>query len=122
AFVTGNTSSTDFPTTNPIRAHRFGSSIFKSTNAAGSWGPSDSGLAASLIIDLVFQPGNSSIIYAATDTGLFKSSDSGANWSRLPGSPPFIYSELALDPVNPAIIYVATNEGVFKSTDGGNSF
>ena len=122
AYVAGNTSSTDFPTTNPVQTNRSGHSIFKSTNAAGNWAPSDAGLAASLIIDLVFQPGNSSIIYAATDTGLFKSTDSGANWSRLPGSPSSIYSELALDPVNPAIIYVATNDGVFKSTDGGNSF
>jgi uncharacterized repeat protein (TIGR01451 family) len=122
AYVAGNTLSTDFPTTNPVQANRSGHAIFKSTNAATNWAPSDSGLAASLIIDLVFQPGNSSIIYAATDTGLFKSIDGGANWSVLPGSPPFIYSELAIDPVNPAIIYVATNGGVFKSTDGGNSF
>jgi uncharacterized repeat protein (TIGR01451 family) len=122
AYVAGTTSSADFPTTNPVQAIRSGHAIFKSTNAAGNWAPSDSGLTASLIIDLVFQPGNSSIIYAATETGLFKSSDSGANWSLLPGSPPFIYSELALDPVNPAIIYVTTNGGVFKSTDGGNSF
>lgn len=122
AYVAGNTSSTDFPTTNPVQANRSGHSIFKSTNAASTWAPSDSGLAAALIIDLVFQPGNSSIVYAATDTGLFKSTDNGVNWSPLPASPPFIYSEIALDPVNPAIIYVATNGGVFKSTDGGNSF
>jgi uncharacterized repeat protein (TIGR01451 family) len=122
AYVTGNTSSADFPTTNPVQAIRRGHAIFKSTNAAGNWAPSDSGLAASLIIDLVFQPGNSSIIYAVTDAGLFKSTDGGANWSALPASPPFILSKLAIDPVNPAIIYVATNGGVFKSTDGGNSF
>ncbi|HKG61452.1 MAG TPA: SBBP repeat-containing protein [Pyrinomonadaceae bacterium] len=122
AYVAGTTSSADFPTTNPVQAIRSGHSIFKSTNAAGNWAPSDSGLAASLIIDLVFQPGNSSIIYAATDTGLFKSIDSGANWSPLPATPPFIISDLALDPVNPAIIYVATNGGLFRSADGGNSF
>jgi len=122
AYVTGHTSSADFPTTNPVQANRAGHSIFKSTNAASNWAPSDSGLAASLIIDLVFQPGNASIVYAVTDTGLFKSTDSGANWTRLSGSPAFIYSELAIDPVNPAIIYVATNGGLFKSTDGGNSF
>ena len=122
AYVGGSTLSTDFPTTNPVRANRSGSSIFKSIDSAITWGPSDSGLAASLVIDLVFQPGNSSTIYAATDTGLFKSTDSGAHWTLLPGSPPFIYSEIAIDPVNPAIIYVATNGGVFKSTDGGNNF
>lgn len=121
-YVTGNTSSADFPTTNPVQTNRRGHAIFKSTNAAGNWASSDSGLAASVVIDLVFQPGNSSIIYAATDTGVFKSTDSGANWSRLPASPPFVISKLAIDPVNTAIIYLATNGGVFKSTDGGNSF
>jgi uncharacterized repeat protein (TIGR01451 family) len=122
AYIAGSTASADFPTTNPIQAIRLGHAIFKSTNAAGNWAPSDSSLAASLIIDLAFQPGNSSIIYAATDTGLFKSTDGGANWNALPASPPFILFKLALDPVNPAIIYVTTNAGVFKSTDGGNSF
>src|SRR5215204_1138395 len=121
AYVVGTTSSTDFPTTNPVQANRSGHSIFKSTTAAGNWAPSDSGLTASLVFDLVFQPGNSSIIYAATDTGLFKSTDGGANWSSLPAGRPLI-NDLALDPVNPAIIYAATNGGVFKSTDGGNSF
>jgi uncharacterized repeat protein (TIGR01451 family) len=121
AYVTGNTSSADFPTTNPFQATRLGHAIFKTTNAAGNWTPSDSGLAASLVIDLVLQPGNSAIVYAATETGLFKSTDSGANWSSLPGTLPFV-TKLALDPINPAIIYAATNAGVFKSTDGGNSF
>jgi len=122
AYVAGSTLSTDFPTTNPVRANRSGHSIFKTTNAASNWAPSDSGLVASLIFDLVFQPGSSSTIYAATDSGLFRSTDNGANWSLLPGSPPFILLKLAVDPMNPAIIYVATNGGVFKSSDGGNSF
>ena len=81
AYVTGNTSSTDFPTTNPIQANRSGHAIYKSTTAASNWTPSDSGLAASQITDLVFQPGNASIVYAATDAGLFKSIDGGANWN-----------------------------------------
>lgn len=121
AYVAGTTSSTDFPTTNPLQGTRSGHAIFKTTTAAGNWAPSDSSLAASLIFDLVFQPGNSSIIYAATDTGLFKSIDNGANWSALSTTVPLI-NDLALDPVNPSIIYAATNAGVFKSTDGGNTF
>ncbi len=122
AYIAGTTLSTKFPTTNPIQANRSGHSIFKTTNAAGNWAPSDSGLAASIIFDLVFQPGNASIIYAATDTDLFKSTDGGANWSALPATLPFVVDRLALDPVNPAIIYAATDGGLFKSTDGGNSF
>ena len=47
AYVAGTTSSTDFPTTNPLQANRSGHAIFKSTNGAGNWAASDSGLAAS---------------------------------------------------------------------------
>ncbi len=122
AYIAGATLSSDFPTTNPAQANRAGHTIFKSTNAAGNWAPSDAGLTASVINDIVVQPGNASIVYAATDTVIFKSTDGGANWSPLPASPAFILFSIALDPVNPAIIYLATNGGVFKSTDGGNSF
>ena len=122
AYVTGTTSSTDFPTTNPLQANRQGRAIFKSTNGAGNWAGSDSGLAAAVVLDLAFAPNNSSIMYAAAETGLFKTTDGGANWNSVPTTPALSINKLAIDPTNPAIIYAATFSGMFKSTDGGNTF
>ena len=121
-YVSGATSSSDFPTTNPLQAHRAGNSIFKTTDAAGNWTASDSGLSASVVTDLIFDPSNASVLYAATDGGIFKSTDAGAHWNALTGQPAVVATRLAIDPSNPNIIYTAGNGGVFKSSDGGNSF
>jgi uncharacterized repeat protein (TIGR01451 family) len=122
AYVAGNTPSTDFPTTNPLQANRLGHAIYKSTNAAGNWAGSDSGLAASVVFDFAFAPNNSSIMYAAAETGLFKTTDGGANWNSVPTTPTLAINKLAIDPTNSAIIYAAATGGMFKSTDGGNNF
>jgi uncharacterized repeat protein (TIGR01451 family) len=121
AYVTGSTASADFPTTNPLQANRSGNAIFKSSDSAGNWAPSNSGLLAAGVNDLTFQPGNSSIIYAATEAGVFKTLDGGGNWTALAGAN-FQITKLALDPTNSAIIYAATPGGLFKSIDGGNNF
>ncbi|HEV2835252.1 MAG TPA: SBBP repeat-containing protein, partial [Pyrinomonadaceae bacterium] len=121
-YVTGNTGSSDFPTTNPIQPNRAGTAIFKTTNAAGNWNASGSGLSASVVNHLVFSPGNTSIVYAATNIGVFKSTDNGQNWTSAPGQTGLFVNKLAIDPSNTNIIYAATNSGMFKSTDAGNTF
>jgi len=122
AYVTGVTSSRDFPTTNPLQTLRSGNAIFKSANSAGSWAASDSGLIAATVNDLKFHPSNSSIIYAATDTGVFKTTDNGLNWTALSGQTALPVTRVALDPTDANVIYAATGGGVYKSTDGGNNF
>jgi len=122
AYVTGSTTSHNFPTTNPIQANRSGHPLFRSTNSAGNWAPGDSGMSASEVTDLVFQPGNSSIVYAAADTGLFKSTDGGATWNAFPTTPKLTINKLAIDSTNTTVIYAAATGGMFKSTDGGNNF
>ncbi len=122
AYVTGFTVSPDFPTSNPLQANRAGNSIFKSIDGAANWAPSDSGVLAAGVSDLAFQPGSSSILYAATEAGIFKTTDGGANWAVLPGSAELFVNKVAIDPANTNIIYAATIDGAFKSVDGGAAF
>jgi uncharacterized repeat protein (TIGR01451 family) len=122
AYVTGFTSSRDFPTTNPLQTSRSGNTIFKSINSAGSWTASDSGLIAATVNDLKFHPSNSSFIYAATETGVYKTLDGGVSWTALSGQTALPVNRVALDPTDANVIYAATNGGVYKSTDGGNNF
>lgn len=82
------------------------------------------------VFTLAVDPQTPTTVYAGTDQGVFKSTNSGASWALLPT--PF-FSEipiLALDPANPAVLYAAYHRvvddiisaGVFKSTDGGGSW
>ncbi|HEV2111397.1 MAG TPA: hypothetical protein VGT99_08590 [Gammaproteobacteria bacterium] len=78
---------------------------------------------------VVVNPAAPSILYAASGTGVFKSTDSGADWTLVFGTP-IAPNDLAIDPLNPSILYTSysgANTGfsgdatktLFKSTDGG---
>jgi photosystem II stability/assembly factor-like uncharacterized protein len=63
-------------------------------------------------------------IYAAGDTGVFRSTDAGAKWERLgrQGDLPTVWS-LAIDPVDPRVLFTGTRPtGVYRSRDGGVSW
>jgi len=58
-------------------------------------------------------------VYAATLSGLFKSTDGGASWRNLFASS--VYA-VAINPQNPSTIYAGTDNGVAQSTDSGESW
>jgi len=123
AYVTGEADSRDFPLTNPFQATKSGNALFKSTNAAASWGVSESGLTASTVRSISFDPTNPALVFAAAENGIFKSTNGGVSWSVLGAkqtSTPV--NKVIVDPTNISIIFAATNGGIFKSTDAGEHF
>ncbi len=75
---------------------------------------------------LDMDPGDPSILYAATAEGLFKSSDGAESWSRLPGTFRRNYWTVAVDPTATSTIYAiyvkddAVPPGrLQRSVDGG---
>ena len=71
---------------------------------------------------LVIDPQNSSVLYAGTNQGIYKSADAGKSWALsnngLPVSTVSTY-ELGIAPGVPGAIYAAVFlNGVFKSTNG----
>ena len=128
------------PTTMPSRLYAgTGAGLFRSTNAGRTWSaastgrvlssatrptpgpPSPSGAVTALAVDPTI-PGT---LYAAFDTGIFKSTDAGNTWinpsTGLPGGPTVF--ALALDPRTPGTLYAGTGDGVvFKSVDGGSTW
>ncbi|MEK7254862.1 MAG: glycosyl hydrolase, partial [Bacteroidota bacterium] len=63
-------------------------------------------------------PVNSSILFAATNIGVFKTTDAGANWTSVST---ISAHDVEFHPTNPDIVYACSDE-FFRSTDGGNSF
>ena len=61
-----------------------GNGIYRSTDAGTTWNPIGQPAqsnAFDFISDIVFSPGSSQRLYAATNAGIFRSDDAGASWS-----------------------------------------
>lgn len=68
-------------------------------------------------------------LHVSTDTGVFRSLDSGATWLPANDGLPLLgarslplVASFVVDPLNPSVVYAAGGEGVFKSTDDGASW
>ncbi|HYN06902.1 MAG TPA: hypothetical protein VES67_05895 [Vicinamibacterales bacterium] len=104
--------------------------IFKSTDGGTTWSPLSAGLPEGLVnAELAIAPSRPSTLYATVNaggnTGIYRSDDAGAKWTRLPvdarttqridEASPHVY------PQDPDAVIV-TNIVSFKSTDGGRSW
>jgi uncharacterized repeat protein (TIGR01451 family) len=131
AYVTGSTTSGDFPTVNALPSSAPGGGAFKSTDTAATWTaiPAASGLTDRNISALAVDPKNSTNVYAGTiNGGIFKSTDGGTTWVAMnSGLGPVSIRALVIDPTIaaglPATLYVGAGlNGAFKSVDGAASW
>lgn len=58
-----------------------GGSVFSSADGGQSWQPASRGLAGRDVFSFYQMPDNPNVIYAGTNTGVYRSNDRGANWS-----------------------------------------
>ena len=82
--------------------------------------------------DVLFHPADPSIVYAASRTDVYRSTDSGASWTRLAGGLPSARNSerirLAVTPASPNTLYVLYGArtgfsiGLYRSDDAGNTF
>lgn len=108
--------------------------IYKSTNYGESWSLiRNTGISTkAMIFSLAIDPSNSSILYAGTDCGFYKSTDAGGSWiSKNNGLPHKHTAQIAIDPINSNVLYLTIwttqkahpwQGGVYKSTDAGETW
>ena len=100
--------------------------VYKSPDGGRRWLPRNAGIQKGTISanvnELVFDPLDSQVLYAATTVGVFRTKDAGQSWTeRMRGMNEinFIVA-LAVDPVSPNILYAGTSGGVYRSFDGAD--
>ena len=76
------------------------------------------------IYTLRFEPGSSSHLWAATEKGLFRSSDAGASWERADrDSGRYLVHAVAFDPADPRQVLAASaGGGIYRSAEGGSTW
>jgi photosystem II stability/assembly factor-like uncharacterized protein len=76
------------------------------------------------IVSIALHPTKPNILYVATDEAVYKSSDTGATWTRFAGELARTrVISLALDPQLSATVFAGTmGDGTYKSPDGGRTW
>jgi len=106
AYLSGSTTSSNFPGITPAERERFLLPVYRSDDGAGKWERAGGmGIGSFTINTLVVDPKNSAIVYAAAREGVFKSTDGGRTWRGAGPQNTVIVFFLAIDPVNSQTIY-----------------
>jgi photosystem II stability/assembly factor-like uncharacterized protein len=108
-----------------IYAGSGGTGAVKSSDGGKTWNPSAGGLERRQVITLAVDPKDGQTVYAGTDAGLFKATDGGASWTKLP-YPGETVLALAVSPAQPQRVLAispAVRQGLlYRSDDGGQSW
>ncbi len=110
---------------NIVYAGTNGNGIYKSLDGGKTWSQFNNGLSNPQVWDIAIDPTNTTVLYVATQGGVYKSADGAASWVL--AYSPFLegcYS-VAIDPSNTNTVYMGSGvyDGPIKqSTDGGSSW
>jgi photosystem II stability/assembly factor-like uncharacterized protein len=114
----------------------YGCGVLRSTDGGSTWtqlGASifDTNVGGARVSRILVDPVSagsavSTTVYAATSVGVYRSTDSGLNWTRVLEG---IATDLVRDPLTPATLYAAigspagdARNGIYRSTDGGRTW
>jgi photosystem II stability/assembly factor-like uncharacterized protein len=132
AYITGDTTSANFPTVNPIRSST--SNFFKTSDTGGHWSGQFIGPSNGIVNVLVADPLNPTTIYAGMGNngggGVYKTTDGGVNWIALnTGLTAVNCPALIIDPTTTSTLYASLNpnnnssaSGLYKTVDGGTTW
>lgn len=98
-----------------------GNGMFKSTDRGTSWTYLPSTSQFSDVNRMAVDPTNPDIVVVATGTGIYRTTNGGANWAQV--SDILLIQDLKVNPTNFNIQYAAQNGvGVLKSIDAGQTW
>uniref|UniRef100_A0A7V0Z5V8 T9SS type A sorting domain-containing protein n=1 Tax=candidate division WOR-3 bacterium TaxID=2052148 RepID=A0A7V0Z5V8_UNCW3 len=109
----------DRTNSNVVYAGGYNGYLFKTTNGGVNWTLSNSGISGT-IYDIKVGSTKANTLYAGTSSGVFKSTNAGANWTNT-GLSANVQAVL-INPSNENEFYAATTAGIYKSTSGGGAW
>jgi PKD repeat protein/photosystem II stability/assembly factor-like uncharacterized protein len=95
--------------------------ILESIDGGASWNTTGLSFATNLhrtIGKIIMHPTNHLILYAATNIGIYRTTDGGANWTIMQGGS---FRDIEFKPNHPNVVYTC-GDVFYRSTNGGNTF
>ena len=91
--------------------------VWKSTDGGQTWNQSTTGMGNRLPIEILMDPTNHDVLVAATDNGIYRSTNAGANWTLVKSSGDF--KDMQFKPGSNTTLYAVTSSQFWRSTDFG---
>lgn len=96
--------------------------VYRSINAGSSWSKLAAAGLSATVYAIAVRPDNPGVIFAATSSGIYRSTDAGASFTKVSSVINYC-KDVLIDPGNPNTVWVGTyNQGVYRSTDGGSTW
>ncbi len=92
--------------------------VVKSVDGGATW-TSIGNVSASKTTEIIIDPTNTSILYIATNSGVFKSTNAGNTWSNVRSGN---IRDIAMKPGDVNTLYAVTSSTFYKTTDAGNNW
>ena len=123
-----NTEETRPGVVNRLTRGTYGFGIFKSIDGGVNWNKSLDWTYQEMrgVQDIIINPQNDQVLYAATSIGLMKSTNAGKDWKVIHDIPMAV--DIELNPIDTNILYVSygslfqENSGIYRSLNAGESY
>ncbi len=95
-----------------------GSGVYKSTNGGATFVASNSGMGSKLVVDMIMDPTNNQVIVAATNSGIYRTTNAGTSWTQVYAGRS--WDDLKQKSATSRVLYAATTDSAFfRSADFG---
>ena len=97
----------------------YSAGVLKSTDGGATWNPTGMNYVLSngaLIQRMILDANNTTVLFAATNQGIFQTTNGGTSWSNIKSGS---YYDIEFHPTNHDTIYAGDNAGVIRSFNGG---
>ncbi len=96
-----------------------GMGVYRSADGGQTWNQWNTGMGNRTVGRLLMHPTDNSTIFAATDGGLYKTTNSGLNWYKVKSGN---MKEVVFKSDDPNIVFASGGGNFYRSSDGGESF
>jgi gliding motility-associated-like protein len=94
-----------------------GFGVFKSNNSGLTWFISNNGMGNRKVSRIIIDPNNVNILIAATDNGIYRSVNSGVNWTQTFNGG--FFKDIIFKPNNSKVVYATKDALFYRSVDNG---
>ncbi len=93
-----------------------GLGVLLSVDGGNSWVSSNTGMGNATVGAMLIDPADNSILLAATNLGIFRSTNGGASWSSVASGN---YKDIRFMPGNSAVVYATKSGDFYRSSNNG---